>query len=108
MGHKLHIDLPGERDLEREVEQIMRIMEGHMLKFAHPREALRSLDLSHDGQITRNEMRAFFQRFGLEHGSADLIFELLLRNNDMQDDPETCKYHEFMKLFDPIMQPAHY
>lgn len=105
---KKHIELPGERDLEREVNEVMRIMENHMLKFAHPREALRSLDLSHDGQITRDEMRTFFQRFGIDHDSADHIFNLLLRNNDTTHDPQTCKLHDFMKLFDPVMQPAHY
>jgi len=106
-SHKKQIELPGERDLEREVNEIMRIMADHMLKFAHPREALRSLDLSHDGWITRNEMRAFFQRFGLEHESADHVFNLL-RSNGGSDDQQTCRYHDFMKLFDPVMQPAHY
>merc|ERR1712118_31097 len=104
-SHKKQVELPGERDLEREVNEIMKIMEDHMLKFSHPREALRSLDLSHDGWITRNEMRAFFQRFGLEHESADHVFNLL-RSNGGSDDQQTCRYHDFMKLFDPVMQPA--
>jgi len=107
-SHKKQVDLPGERDLEREVNDIMRIMGSHMLKFSHPREALRSLDLSHDGRITRDELRTFFQRFGLEHGSADHVFDLLLRNDDAYDAHETCGYDDFMKLFDPVMQPAHY
>merc|ERR1719379_919182 len=63
-SHKKQIELPSNRNLEREVNEVMRIMEDHMLKFSHPREALRSLDLSHDGRITRDEMRIFFERFG--------------------------------------------
>jgi Ca2+-binding EF-hand superfamily protein len=105
---KKQIELPGKRDLEREINDIMRIMASHMLKFAHPREALRSLDLSHDGRITRNELRAFFQRFGVEHTSADHVFDLLHLKDDVHDDLETCSYQEFINLFDPVMQPAHY
>merc|ERR1712216_861730 len=76
-SHKKQLELPGQRDLEREINQIMSIMTDHMLKFSHPREALRSLDLTHDGEITRDELRTFFQRFGVEHDSADHVFELL-------------------------------
>lgn len=107
-SHKKQVELPGERDLEREVNEIMRIMEGHMLKFAHPREALRSLDLSHDGWITRGEMHAFFQRFGVDNASADDVFNLLLRSNGRTDEQQLCRYHDFMKLFDPVMEPEHY
>jgi Ca2+-binding EF-hand superfamily protein len=108
-SHKKQIEFPGERDLEREVNEIMRIMGSHnMLKFAHPRESLRSLDLDHDSRITQNELRTFFERFGLEHDSADLVFDLLRRGDDAQDGFKTCSYHRFMELFDPVMQPAHY
>jgi len=108
-SHKKHVDLPGERDLERELEEVMRIVERDMLKFSHPREALRSLDLSHDGRITRDEMQTFFQRFGVKQESAYHVFDFLLRSDDSQQHGhETCSYHDFIKLFDPVMQPAHY
>lgn len=106
-SHKKQVELPGERNLEREINEIMRILGDHMLKFSHPREALRSLDLTHDGEITRNELRAFFQRVGVKHDSADRVFELLVRNSG-PNYHETCKNQEFMKLFDPVMQPEHY
>merc|ERR1712193_557050 len=106
-SHKKQVELPGDRDLEREVIEIMRIVESHMLKFSHPREALRSLDLSHDGLVTRDEMRTFFQRFGVEHDSADHVFNLLCKD-ETSDNPEICRYVDFMKLFDPVMQPSHY
>jgi len=79
-----------------------------MLKFSHPREALRSLDLSHDGRITRDELRTFFQRFGIEHESADHVFNHLLSKDNANDNHETCRYVDFMNLFDPVMQPSHY
>jgi len=108
-SHKKQIDLPGERDLERELNEIMKVVESHMLKFSHPREALRSLDLTHDGQITRDEVRTFFQRFGLQHDSADHVFDHLCSNDDSpRSGHETCRFHDFMKLFDPVMQPLHY
>jgi Ca2+-binding EF-hand superfamily protein len=107
-SHKKQVELPGNRDLEREVNEIVRVMESHMLKFSHPREALRSLDLSHDGRITRDELRTFFQRFGIEHESADHVFDHLLSKDDAHDNHETCRYVDFMNLFDPVMQPSHY
>jgi Ca2+-binding EF-hand superfamily protein len=107
-SHKKQVEFPGNRDLEREVNEIMRIMQDHMLKFSHPREAMRSLDLTHDGQITRDEVRTFFQRFGIEHEHADHVFNYLLSKDAANDNMGTCRYADFMNLFDPVMQPSHY
>lgn len=107
-SHKKQLELPGNRDLEREVNEIMRIMEDHMLKFSHPREAMRSLDLSHDGRVTRDEVRTFFLRFGIEHEHADHVFNYLRNKDAANDNLETCSYADFMNLFDPVMQPSHY
>jgi Ca2+-binding EF-hand superfamily protein len=108
-SHKKQVELPGQRNFEKELNEILRVVADHMLKFSHPREAMRSLDLTHDGEITRNELRAFFARFGLEHGSADHVFELLVRNSGHTcEEHGTCSYEAFMQLFDPVMQPEHY
>lgn len=59
-------------------------------------------------RVTRDEVRIFFERFGIEHESADHIFHYLLCKDDANDNHETCRYIDFMNLFDPVMQPSHY
>lgn len=88
---------------EKEMRQVMRDIAAKLpSKFAHPRDAFRSLDLSHDGYITCSEMRGFLRGFGWDSAVAERIFEALQDNDTGKVD-----YNAFMKHFEVILGPAH-
>lgn len=104
-NHQKAFAMPENRDLEREVNEILHVVAekaGH--KFRHPREALRALDLSHDGRITRDELRAFLQSFCLPCEAADHVFNLLAEDSFS----DSCSYEDFMALFGPVVDPEHH
>lgn len=104
-SHKQPIALPGNASLEHEVNEVIRVLAekaGH--KFKHPRDALRALDLSHDGRITRGELRVFFRSFCLPCEASDLVFSML----DPDDESDTCDYEAFMALVGPYVDPEHH
>jgi len=68
------------------------------LNFRHVRDAFRSLDLGHDGRITRSEMRSFLRGFGWPEDVADRIFGLL-----DEDGHGYVDYSEFMSHFEPVL-----
>jgi Ca2+-binding EF-hand superfamily protein len=71
------------------------------LKFRHPRDAFRMLDLERNGWITRSEMRGFFRGFGHSEEVADRIFGLLHEPGRQEVD-----FKDFMRHFDGILGPA--
>lgn len=70
------------------------------LKFRHPRDAFRMLDLQRDGRITRQEMRAFFRGFGYAEPVADKIFDMLV-----EDAHGGVDFNAFMSHFDSMLGP---
>lgn len=85
------------------MRQVMRdIAEKLPLKFPHPRDAFRSLDLSHDGHVTRTEMRGFLRGFGWDSDVADRIFESL-----RDSDTGMVDYNAFMSHFEVLLGPAN-
>jgi len=89
--------------LEKEMRHVMKdIGEKLPLKFKHVREAFRPLDLSHNGKITRGEMRSFLRGFGWPHVVADRFFAIL--------DEDSCgaiNFNSFVSHFDVALGPAN-
>jgi Ca2+-binding EF-hand superfamily protein len=94
---------PTAAEIEKEMRDIMKdIGEKLPLKFRHVRDAFRPLDLSHNGKITRSEMRSFLRGFGWPHHVADRLFKVLDDDLDGQID-----YNVFMSHFDAVLGPAN-
>merc|ERR1712032_100996 len=70
------------------------------IKFRHPRDAFRMLDLERNGRITRDEMRGFFRGFGHSDQIADKIFNLLV-----EDSHGGVDFNAFMSHFDSVLGP---
>lgn len=70
------------------------------IKFRHPRDAFRMLDLQRDGRITRQELRAFFRGFGHSDEVADKMFDLLAEESHGEVD-----FNAFMSHFDSVLGP---
>jgi Ca2+-binding EF-hand superfamily protein len=71
------------------------------LKFRHPRDAFRMLDLERNGWITRSEMQSFFRGFGHQEDVANRIFDLV-----RDAEREEVDFKAFMKHFDCFLGPA--
>jgi Ca2+-binding EF-hand superfamily protein len=71
------------------------------VKFRHPRDAFRMLDLERNGWITRSEMQGFFRGFGYLDDVANRIFDLL-----RDPEREEVDFKAFMKHFDGVLGPA--
>jgi Ca2+-binding EF-hand superfamily protein len=90
-------------ETEKEMRQVMKdIGEKLPLKFRHVRDAFRPLDLSHNGKITRTEMRSFLRGFGWSHDVADRFFSAL-----DEDDCGEIDFNVFMSHFDSVLGPAN-
>jgi len=70
------------------------------LKFKHPRDAFRTLDLERNGRITRTEMQGFFRGFGYTEDISDRIFGLLV-----EKETGDVNFAAFMAHFDKIIGP---
>ncbi|CAK0895730.1 unnamed protein product, partial [Prorocentrum cordatum] len=70
------------------------------LKFRHPRDAFRMLDLQRNGRITRQELRAFFRGFGHSDQVSDKMFDLLAEESHGEVD-----FCAFMSHFDSVLGP---
>jgi Ca2+-binding EF-hand superfamily protein len=68
--------LSEEKDIDRQLNAVAKILGEKMrTKFRNGREALRSLNLRNEGQITRSEMRTFFRHMCLPIHDADAFFD---------------------------------
>lgn len=89
--------------LEKEMREVMKdIGEKLPLKFKHVRDAFRPLDLSHNGRITKVEMRSFLRGFGWSPEVADRFFGAL-----DEEGIGNIDFNTFMAHFDDVLGPAN-
>lgn len=90
----------------KQLKQVMkRIGEKLPLKFKHPRDAFRYLDLERNGRITRTQMRSFFRQFGELEQVADQVFDML-KDIDSEHAHGEVDFSSFMMHFDSLLGPA--
>jgi len=91
-----------DQQLRQEVNQMAGILGEKLLtKFSSAREALRTLDLSNDGNITLREMRLFFRMMCMPVDAANKMFKCLCK-----DGADTVEYNDFLALFGPVDRPG--
>jgi len=89
--------------LEKEMREVMKdIGEKLPLKFKHARDAFKDLDLSHNGRITKVEMRGFLRGFGWSPEVADRFFGVL-----DEEGIGNIDFNDFMAHFDAVLGPAN-
>jgi Ca2+-binding EF-hand superfamily protein len=91
-----------QRELRNVLEDIARLLP---LKFKHPRDAFRPLDVNRVGRIDKEEMRGFLRGFGHTEETADRIFELLADGSSKEGETPTVNFRDFMSHFDPVLGP---
>lgn len=90
-------------EMQKEMKEVMKdIGEKLPRKFKHVRDAFRPLDLSHNGKITKTEMRSFLRGFGWRHEVADRLFSLL-----DEDGRGEIDFNGFMAHFEMVLGPAN-
>lgn len=81
--------------IERDINQVAAILGDKLsTKFRSAREALSTLNLSNEGQVTRGEMRSFFRTMNMPFDTADRIFRAL-----EQDCLGKVQFDDFVALF---------
>jgi Ca2+-binding EF-hand superfamily protein len=96
----LRTELVPETDgkLKQEVNQVAAVLSEKLLtKYSNARQALSTLDLSNDGQITLSEMKLFFRSMCMPLDAATNVFNCLC-----EDGANTVKYDDFLRLFGPV------
>lgn len=95
--------LPGDLKLEKELREVMKDIGVKLpLKFKHVRDAFRSLDLNHNGKITRMELHSFLRGFGWSNEVADRMFRAM-----DEDGLGEIDFNLFMSYFDEVLGPAN-
>merc|ERR1712070_953807 len=88
--------------LKQEVNQMAALLGDKLLtKFSSAREALRTLDLSNNGRITRDDMRLFFRTMCMPVDAANKMFKCLCK-----DGSGTVDFEDFLALFGPVERPG--
>lgn len=101
-AHREDLVLVIDDQLKQEVNQIAALLGEKLLtKFSSAREALRTLDLSNDGKITREDMKLFFRTMCMPGDAASKMFRCLCR-----DGADTVEYDDFLALFGPVGGPG--
>jgi len=91
-----------EAQLQKEMRDVMKdIGEKLPLKFKHVRDAFRPLDLSHNGRITKVEMRCFLRGFGWSPEVADRFFGVL-----DEEEIGNIDFNDFVAHFDVVLGPV--
>lgn len=88
--------------LTQEVNQFAGILSEKLLtKFSSARQALRTLDLSNDGKITRSDMKLFCRTMCMPVDAANKMFKVLCK-----DGADYVEYEDFLALFGPVDGPG--